>query len=232
MKKQLWMMTAAISLMVLGGCKGGQQNGQQAEAEADTTNATSLVPVDRSIYGICTSGTSTNTLAFVIDSGDTLTMSLTKAREAGKVYGDLQEADRVAVVADNDRKEALSVININTLMGDWVMPDPIDGSSEIGIRIKEGGVAEGIDQSIIVYRTWRIFNGYLDIDLMREGGGDEEEEIRFEILTLTADSLAIRTINRPRDEVETFEYNRWKEKPKVDLRGLDLEEHGDEFLKM
>ena len=41
-----------------------------------------------------------------------------------------------------------------------------------------------------------------------------------------------RTINKPQDEVETFEYSRWKDKPTPNLRGLKLEEHQDEFMKM
>ena len=49
---------------------------------------------------------------------------------------------------------------------------------------------------------------------------------------LGADSLAYKTIGRSHDEEETFEYSRWKEKPKVDLHGLKLEEHNDEFMKM
>ena len=117
-------------------------------------------------------------------------------------------------------------------MGDWVMPDPIDGSAEVGIRIKEGGIAESIDQSVIVYRTWKIVNGDLEILLVREGGGDEQEVNSYEILTLGPDTLAYRTLGRARDETETFEYNRWKEKPKVDLHGLELEDTGDEFNKI
>ena len=173
-----------------------------------------------------------NTLEMTTDNGDTLTLSLTRAQDAGKVFGGLQVSDRLAVLADSLKQNALLVINLNTLMGDWVMPDPIDGSAEIGIRIKEGGVAESIDQSVIVYRTWKIFNGELEIELMREGGGDEEETNRYEILTLGPDSLAFRTIGKSRDETDTFEYSRWKPKAKVDLHGLELEETNDEFNKI
>ena len=109
---------------------------------------------------------------------------------------------------------------------------PIDGSAEVGIRIKEGGIAESIDQSVIVYRTWKIFNGELEINLVREGGGDEQEDNRYELLILGPDTLAYRTLGKARDETETFEYNRWKEKPKVDLHGLELEDTGDEFNKI
>ena len=51
-------------------------------------------------------------------------------------------------------------------------------------------------------------------------------------LILGPDTLAYRTLGRARDETETFEYNRWKEKPKVDLHGLELEDTGDEFNKI
>ena len=227
----LFVMTAAVMLLS-GSCGGGGGNQPQAEAEPDSTSSEFSIPRDQTIYGICTDGTAMNTLEIITDSGDTLSLSLTNAQESGKVFGGLQVADRVAVIANKAKTEATLVINLNTLMGDWVMPDPIDGSAEIGIRIKEGGVAESIDQSVIVYRTWKIFNGDLEILLVREGGGDEEEENRYEILTLGPDTLAYRTIGKPRDETETFEYSRWKPKPKVDLHGLELEETNDEFNKI
>ena len=229
--KKLVVLSVALTTVMMLSCGGGNQQ-YQAEDEQDTTNVENLIPRDHTIYGVCTEGTAMNTLEMITDNGDTLTLSLTSAQERGKVFGGLQVSDRVAVVADNAKKEAKLVINLNTLMGDWVMPDPIDGSSEIGIRIKEGGVAESIDQSVIVYRTWKIFNGDLEIELMREGGGDEEEQNRYEILALGPDTLVYRTIGKPRDETETFEYSRWKPKAKVDLHGLELEETNDEFNKI
>ena len=229
--KRLFFLSVASATMMLLSCGGNKQQAQ-GEETPETTEKENVILRDRTIYGICTDGTAMNTLEMTTDNGDTLTLSLTKAQEDGKVFGGLQVTDRVAVVADSARQNALLVINLNTLMGDWVMPDPIDGSAEIGIRIKEGGVAESIDQSVIVYRTWKIFNGELEIELMREGGGDEEELNRYEILTLSADTLAYRTLGKPRDETETFEYSRWKSKPKVDLHGLELEETSDEFNKI
>lgn len=230
MKKISILVMTIACLAGLGSCGGGKQ--QQVSTDADSVTVGELVPRDKTVYGICSEGTAMNTLEMITDSGDTLTLSITNASENGKVFGGLQVADRLAVVVDDDLKEARIVINLNTLMGDWVMPDPLDGSDEIGIRIKEGGVAESIDQSTIIYRTWKIFNGDLEILLVREGGGDEEEENRYEILTLGPDTLAYRTIDKPKDEIETFEYNRWKEKPKVDLHGLELEDTNDEFNKI
>ena len=229
MKKTLFLVMVVAGIVMLGSCGGGKQQG--GADDTDSTEVGELVPRDYTIYGLCSGGTAMNTLEMITDNGDTLTLSLEKAQEAGKVFGGLQVADRLAVIADKDRKEAQIVINLNTLMGDWVMPDPIDGSAEIGIRIKEGGVAESIDQSTIIYRTWKIFNGDLEILLVREGGGDEQEENRYEFLTLGPDTLAYRTIGKARDETETFEYSRWKEKPKLDL-GIELEDTNDEFNKI
>ncbi len=230
MNRLFFIVVSAAVMMALGSCGGNKQ--QQAEVVQDTVKLENVIPTDKTLYGICTDGTAMNTLEMVTDNGDTLRLSTEAAQEKGKVLGGLQVADRVAVVADQSKKQAQIVINLNTLMGDWVMPDPIDGSAEIGIRIKEGGVAESIDQSTIVYRTWKIYDGNLEILLVREGGGDMEEENRYEILSLGPDTLAYRTIGKPRDETETFEYNRWKEKPQIDIPGLELEETNDEFNKI
>ena len=232
MKKVTILVLTVVGLIGFGSCGGGKQQQEASVEEEDSTSVEDLVPRDRTVYGICTDGVAMNTLEMITDSGDTLRLGIEKASENGKVFGGLQVADRVAVVVDNSTNEAQIVINLNTLLGDWVMPDPLDGSDEIGIRIKEGGVAESIDQSTIIYRTWKIFNGDLEILLVREGGGDEEEENRYEILTLGPDTLAYRTIGKPKDETETFEYNRWKEKPKLDLHGLELEDTNDEFNKI
>ena len=112
------------------------------------------------------------------------------------------------------------------------MPDPIDGSAEVGIRIKEGGIAESIEMTNILYRTWKIVNGKLEILSVREGGGDQEELNLYEILTLGPDTLSYKTIDKASDEEETFEYTRYKDNKKTDLRGLQLEDTQDEFNKI
>ena len=230
MKKSVFLGVFVAGILFFASC-GGNKNQQYAEEE-DSTAVKELESHDRTVYGICTANSAMNTLEMITDNGDTLKLSIARARETGKVFGGLEPSDRLAVIPDSAGHVALQVINLNALMGDWVMPDPIDGSAEVGIRIKEGGIAESIEQSVIVYRTWKIINGDLEILLVREGGGDEQEINRYEILSLGPDTLAYRTIGRARDETETFEYNRWKEKPKVDLHGLELEDTGDEFNKI
>lgn len=219
------MMAATVVTMV--SCGGS--NAQQPAAETEEDSVAITIPRDQTLYGICGEGTAMNTLQLLRDNGDTLMLRLTNALEAGQVFGGLQVGDRMAVMTNADQTEATIVINQNTLLGDWVMPNPIDGSSEVGIRIKEGGIAESIDQSSIIYKTWKIYNGKLEILSQRDGGGDEEELNLYEIVMLGADSLVYKTVGKPREEMETFEYSRWKEPEKMDLHGLKLEDAQDEF---
>lgn len=231
MKKSLFFGMMVAGAMALSSCGGGGSRPQNV-AEADSSEVKSLINRDKTIYGLCGDGSAMNTLELITDSGDTLSLSITNAVEAGQVFGGLQVGDRMAVLANDAKSEATLVINLNALLGDWVMPDPIDGSSDVGIRFKDGGIAESIDQSVIIYRTWKIVNGKLEITSIREGGAEEEESNLYDLLILASDTLAYKTIGKLRDEEETFKYSRWKEKKKVDLHGLQLEEADDEFMKM
>ena len=227
--RKIWILCVAVASMTITmSCGGGNQQQQVAPDEEDTA-AVNAIPRDQTLYGLCGDGTAMNTLQLLRDNGDTLVLSITNALEAGQVFGGLQVGDRLAVFPNATQSEAVIVINQNALLGDWVMPNPIDGSSEVGIRIKEGGVAESIDQSSIIYKTWKIYNGKLEILSQREGGGDMEEVNLYEILLLGADSLVYKTSGVEKQDEETFEYSRWKEKPAMDLHGLKLEDSGDEF---
>lgn len=229
MKKFAFFGTMAAIALMMSSCFGGGKGQQQQVVEEESDSTVDYIPRDKTIYGLCGNGTAMNTLQLLTDNGDTLNLSLTKAQEANQVFGGLQAGDRLAVLPNKEKTEAEIVINQNTLLGDWVMPNPIDGSSEVGIRIKEGGVAESIDQSVIIYKTWKIFNGKLEILSQREGGGDMEEVNLYEILMLGADSLAYKTVGVPKEDEETFLYSRWKEPEQMDLHGLKLEDSSDEF---
>ena len=225
MKKLVFLSVALATVMLLS-CGGGSRH--QTEREEDTVDVNDLIR-DHTVYGLCGGILSNSQLRVVTDNGDTLVLSITNAIEAGQVFGGLGVGDRIAVLPNATGSEAVIVINQNDLLGDWVMPNPIDGSSEVGIRIKEGGVAESIEQSSIIYKTWKIFNGRLEILSQRDGGGDEEELNLYELVKLGPDTLVYRTMNKPREEMETFEYSRWKEPEKLDLHGLQLEDAADEF---
>ena len=227
MKKLVFLSVALAAVMLLS-CGGGRH---QAEREEDTVDVNDLIR-DHTLYGLCGGVPSASQLKVITDNGDTLLLNTESARKDGKLFGAVRPGDRLALMINRDKTEALEVININYLLGDWVMPDPLDGADEVGIRIKDGGVAESIEMTNITYRTWRIFNGKLEITSIREGGTESEETNYFDIIKLSQDTLIYKTVDKPQDETETFEYTRWKEKAAPDLHGLKLEEHQDEFIKM
>ena len=226
--KKLFFLSMAMAAMTMLSC-GGRSH--QAEREEDTVDVMDQIR-DHTLYGLCGAIPSTFQLKVITDVGDTLTLDITPALENRKMLGSVRVGDRLAVMTNKNQTEASEVININLLLGDWVMPDPLDGSDEVGIRLKEGGVAESIEMTNITYRTWRIFNGKLEIISIREDGGESEETNYYDILKLTGDSLVYKTIGKPQDEEDTFEYSRWREKELPDLHGLKLEEHQDEYMKM
>lgn len=200
MKKIGIVLLVAAGILTMGSC--GNKSDKVPFDNGDSLG----IEVDSTLYGICGEATSMNMLQMITDTGDTLMLDISAAKENDQVFGGLQVGDRMAVLPNDNKTVANTVINQTTLLGNWVMPNPIDGSDEVGISIKEGGVAESIDQGSIIYRTWRLSKGRLEIVLVREGGNDVEELNVYDILKLTADSLVYK------DAEETFEYERQKPK--------------------
>ena len=219
MKKVSVLMMVAVAVWMMASCGGKTQ-----QVPFDDGDSTDLANADPTVYGVCGEATAMHTLQLLTDTGDTLMLDLNQAQENDQVFGGLQTGDRMAVVPTKDRKEALVVINQTTLLGNWVMPNPIDGSDEVGICIKEGGIAESIEQSTIVYKTWRLVKGKLEIVLVHEGGSGEDETYIYDIVKLGADSLTYK------DSEETFEYAR--QRPREEYgKDVKLEESSiDDFM--
>lgn len=216
---------AGLSLVACGGKQG------QSSAPIEETEEKSVwLDEDSTVYGLCGDGSAMNTLQLITDTGDTLNLSVVDAKDQNHVLGGYNVGDRMAVLTDRDRTQATLVINETALLGNWVMPNPIDGSDETGISIREGGIAESIEQSTIIYRTWRITNGLLEIVSTREGGAEEEETNLYEIISLGNDSLVYKTVGKPREEEETFEYSRQQIRKHVDK--VKLEESSFDDFKM
>lgn len=195
----------------------------------DDEDRSNYILRDTAIYGFCAEGSAMNTLQIITDAGDTITVSTARAQQKGKVLGEYAVGDEIALIANSDTTQAITVINKSMLNGDWVMPNPMDGSNEMGVRILRGGVAESIDQSSIVFKSWRLFNGQLQFIVTREDGIDMEEILVYDILKLTDDELVIRTAD---EDQETFEYGRpaAEEYTEEDLGGIELDEgYDDEF---
>ena len=141
------------------------------------------------VFGLCGDGSSEDSLQLITDSGDTLLLGVYGAKDNGKLFSDYTADDKMTVLLDERKKNITLAINENVLLGNWVMLNPLDGSSYVGISFRDGGIAESIDQSIIIYKTWRILDGKLEISLVREGGGDMEEVNAYNIIKLDSDSL-------------------------------------------
>ncbi|MBR2016505.1 MAG: hypothetical protein IKA00_04280 [Prevotella sp.] len=197
------MALLAVAGMVMVGCGSKNQSTAFADDSIDST-AMMLINQNRTVFGLCGDETNDSTLQLITDSGDTLLLGLQQAYEKEQVYGSFQGGDKMAVMLSDDKKGATHVICESMLQGDWVMLNPLDGSSTVGISIKEGGIAESIEQSTIFYKTWRIVNGQIEITLVREGGGDEEEINVYNIIKLDADSLIYS------NEEDLMEYERRK----------------------
>lgn len=212
MMKRIAPFALAVAIITMAGC-GGKKSQSAANEEPDST-AAFILNSDSLVYGICGDGTAMNTLQLITDAGDTLTLSIAEASDGGQCFGGFQSGDRMAVML-KDETTAKLVINQSALLGDWVMPNPLDGSSEMGIRIKEGGIAESIDQPALIYRSWRLYNGKLEIVAIREGGGDEEEVNLYEIVALGPDTLVFK------DSEDTFEYTRYKKVESKDVIKLE-----------
>lgn len=201
-KHYITLLFAAALLTATMSCNKGKQNGSTVPATA--MDGDTIQQTQTTVFGICGDDVAMNTLQLLTDSGDTLNLSIERAKAAGQVKGSYEPGDRMAVVM-NDKHKVKAVINETVLMGNWVMPNPLDGSSTVGIRIKDGGIAESIEQPSIIYKTWKIVNGQLELTMVREGGGDMEESEIFAIQKLDADSLIIS------NEADHLEFGREKQ---------------------
>ena len=213
------MLVAAV-VMTMSSCGGKTQ--QVPFDNGDSTDMSAMQ--DPTIYGVCGEGSAMNTLQIVTDLGDSIVLDLNYARENNQVFGGLQAGDRMAVVPNSKKTEALIVVNQADLLGNWVMPNPLDGSDEVGFRIKEGGILEGIEQSSLTFKTWRLVRGKLETVAVREGGGEEEEVNIYDLVKLTPDSLIHK------DNDDTYEYGR--QQVKKPLSDIKLEEASADDYKI
>lgn len=175
-----------ITVLVISGC-GNKEKKQHVEDDYNIVY--NIQNQNQTTFGLCGELSSSDSLQLLTDSGDTLYLGVYGARESSKIHGGYNVGDKMAVLIDDSMKNATLIINENVLLGNWVMLNPLDGSSYVGISMRDGGIAESIEQSTIVYKTWRIIDGKLEITLVREGGGDMEETNVYDIVKLDSDSL-------------------------------------------
>jgi hypothetical protein len=217
--KKIILALGALALLTFAGCdmRAPLKVGYEAPPDAATE-------VDSVIYGFCGYQSTQDKLQLITSTDDTLYIDVSEARKKGKVLNGYSKGDELYVVPTTDRSVALMTINKNHLLGQWVMPSPYDGSSPSGIILKDGGEAENYEQQgDIVYKSWNIINGHLQLTTTREGT-DLFETQTYEITRMTLDSLYLKNIADPS---ETFEYGRYKPEPELDL-GVDFDYNSQE----
>jgi len=219
MKKALFALTIATSIITGCDIKAPLKVGYEAPAEQTQNN-------DSTIYGFCGPATTATRLQLVTSTDDTIFVNIENAKRNQRIFGGLTPGDEIYVLPDEDHSQALFTINKSSLLGEWVMPSPYDGSTPSGIVIKDGGEAESFQQQgDIIYKSWSIQNGHLLLVETRDDGTDLYYTQAYEITRMTNDSLYLRNIAPTEDE--TFEYGRYKPEPEVDL-GVDLDYNYEE----
>lgn len=208
-------MMAVVAL--LAGCIERNKNVPFEEVNMGT------VVRDTMIYGFCARGSDKSVLIIITDAGDTISLNVDQAREDSLVKGSYAVGDELAVTVDADTAKATMVVNKSALYGNWVMPNPIDGSSYMGVSIQKGGTAESIDQSEMIYKSWRLFNGQLLLVLTREDGIGRDETQRLTIQRLTRDSLIVT------EDDDVYEYGRQR-KEAEDKLDIELDDGTSDFF--
>lgn len=183
--------------------------------------------------GYCIRGTTSDYLHMITSNGDTLKLDVTKARKDGNIFGQLEPGDEMYVMMTSDTAEVQMVVNKTALLGKWVQPDPIDGSSDIGIEIKIGGDAKSYSYpegtNYVDYISWRVHNGKMLIEESRDDGVGDSEFRSYKIIKVTPDSLILRADD---DEEAPYDFGRWKPNHEYDdlPKGLEIDDGSSDAI--
>lgn len=201
------ILAMLVSVLTLAGCNMLKDNkgNVNIEVEGDTYGLR-----DTTVYGLCGRGSTMNELQLITDNGDTLTLSLIEARQENQVFGEFSVGDRMAVLLNNDSTAAIQTVNMTSMLGDWITEDMMGGGTMVGISIKDGGICQSINETLVDYKSWRLQNGKLIIVASRENDGEFEQEEVYDLLFVGPDSLAYGepdatyTYTRQKGEKEEF----------------------------
>ena len=226
---QLKVIMAAVAAVILSSCSRFASQNQVGWEDVEQ------IGVDSVAYdGYCLQGTTDQTLKMVTANGDTLYFNMADVKKKKQVFGTINPGDEIYVMLSSDSNEVRMVVNKSALLGKWVQPDPIDGSSDIGIEIKIGGDAKSYaypeSNNEVEYVSWRLFNGKMVIEERRDDGLSESEMRKFTIIKITPDSLILRADD---DNEAPFNFGRWKENHEYDdlPEGLEIDDgSSDEII--
>ncbi len=222
MKRLFYCSILLAGMTLVSGCDGMKSKSTQTPFEQLDTEHSRR---DTTVYGLCGAESTMNRLQLITDNGDTLSLDTYEANEQNKVFGNFSVGDRMAVLLNSDSTAARQVVNISVLLGDWVMDNPLDGGSKVGISLKDGGVAESINETTLAYKSWHLNNGRLEVVVARDEEGDFEETEVYDLLFLGPDSLAYQ------EGTTLYEYNRPHHNPEDDMVfSPDEDDVSDAFL--
>lgn len=186
MKKIIILPMFLMLLVLTFSCETKQSTGREW-IETDTIG----IDKGNTRYGVCGAATTDSILQLFTDAGDTLTLDITSASANGRIFGQLNVGDQLAVTVNKVNTGAEQVINLTWLMGDWVTPNTLDGSGYVGLTFHEGGQMDGIMQTDLEYKSWRIFNGKLLIISVTKDISEIEQIDTFQMQSLSRDSMII-----------------------------------------
>lgn len=174
MQKILFLLIAAA---VAAGCSN-KRNESDASRKADKK------PADKTEYVVCGKMAGDSVTVTPVGSDGSMTYSVAGA----SVSGGLTVGDTLAVIADGNKKELVSAININSLTGLWMFGDGGDG-----LRISPDGSAGSVGSTKdVTFRSWAIGDGRLVLKYIKADGSDYTEvpeTVRID--RLDADSMTI-----------------------------------------
>ncbi|MEE0519953.1 MAG: lipocalin family protein [Bacteroidaceae bacterium] len=138
-------------------------------------------------HGRVGEGTSMNSIEFITDEGDTLTL----VANSQSVAGGVKVGDEVQIVYNvmKDENVASVVVNLTTLSHVWTQKGS-DGKEQ-SLELDSAGRATTYGMSVD-YDTWRVESGQLLLSSPKSPGAEKPAPIdTFEIMYLTADSLVL-----------------------------------------
>ena len=118
MKKAILFIFATVLLM--GAC-GNNQQPTVTDVADDAISLKKNLPGDSALYGLACDGCTDSVLVFLpYSGGDPDTFDIINAFQQHRIYGRPRIGDELAVIVNpEDHDEALSVVNMEMLKGEW-----------------------------------------------------------------------------------------------------------------
>lgn len=113
------LLLSAIATMLATAC--GSQQTPREQAPTDAISLHENLPGDSTLYGLACDGCTDSLLIFLpFSGGDPDTFNIIEAWQERRIYGRPHIGDELAVLLNPEQRgEALMVINLNMLRGQW-----------------------------------------------------------------------------------------------------------------